>query len=926
MTRILVVGCGQVCDGALADLSQPANDAELMEAILGDSIDYDDVAEVRRVVNPDRARLFDDLGWLAQGEGLGVFYFSGHGVRNRGSSALVLADDQDEEGTRFVHGTELAARFRYSDQRQLLILLDCCFAEGIAVEVAAGARNGGPSIFALVATDVLTLAHAAGSLPEQRVPGARADVSPFTRALALALKGLGTSAGSHTVDLGEVFGLVSAEAVRCGFPGPALLRSGTAEEPSIQFSLPRDPRIGDRLPWRFDILLGTSHAQDNGPRWVIGSDGARSFAAASAVAGRGVRNVLDARNAVTIGVSRYRNGPSGRGGVYTGIEEPDWGSLVGEAAGRERVILVSSTAPADTEAEIYRVPNLAIDDVLRVIANPTHSRIARVEESFDEISSFAGDSLELAMVATTATLTTADSASLPLIERVTRLFADQMARPEKRGAYDLLTYASGSYFSRERFAAQLAVEYRLTTDAALKSIDELVDSGLVQRRGRWVRGTALANSVPGDDVASKFRNLADDAVAHGRADVRLQTFIAVGALAGREAKLGSISDPTIDLLVAYGRDLLDCAGPANMLWLLQRVIEIRNDDVPTPLLIHRGDALRLMDDYESAETTFRKAMERAESVQDRARARVGLISAGKNSRTDDVRLEALLGAGPDGVGAGSDRFDSTSARVLAYEFHHAGTVRYARSDWAGAIEFFRRGVAVLDGADPGHAGVLLDLLKGEADILHHRGETGAAGHRLSDAFAVASDSGIVFLDIRAHAKLMQFAGDHARHRCAHSDSRTPRLLNVARWWYRRSAQTFAGGGLALGSLISQYRLSQCDLVAGELHDAQFGFTDLWGQFRELKNPLWEYKCAVMLCVAAQLDRQSAMRSVGDAAEYVGEQLTQKLSPYQTAWGQLALSDSRADVRRIAAAFETVGAVALAELLAQGFDSRVGCFY
>ena len=923
MGRALFVAVSGTDDTSLPTLSHAPEDAKTARQVFEEALDFGQTVEARVVIDPKIDTLRDALDWLAAGEGLSVFYYSGHGLRRHGQVALAAADSNSLREDSLLGASELARSFRYSDSSQLLVLLDCCFAEAIAVGIAGTVRDGGPSVFAIAAADILSLAHAENANRRRRTttsPG----LSPFTAALVVGLQGV-ASLGQGDVDLGDVFELISAESVRLGFPPPALLRSGTAREPDLRFRLPEDPRVFDLSDASFAGVSSADPLMDRPLTWVVGSEGRRSLAVAGSLANGRASDILDARDALTVDLSLFRlrgQKPSG-GRLYIGVTS-DSHELAREAASSGTVIAVTRSLPVGTvEDAVVRVPTVTSNEIVFAAGLAERRELALFEQASPAIAEYAGDSIERAVIATRAVLAEPEASGGSLAQRLKAHFLAETAAPHKKLVYSLLAFVSGSYLPKGGVTDYVATRVGLPMQQVSEAVAQMARAGVIQESGRWVRTIAPRRDVePWPNTPELFAELMDHVWRHPRSDTRLQLMLAMASLFSGLVRSAAVDDASLRLLSDYGRDLIDCAGPANMLPLIEAVIAVRNDDVPSDIYVHKGDALRLSDDYVGAATAFSLARDRSLTQLGRLRADVGLMSAKKNDLTDEGLLREL---------SRQRSYEAmtpakSSASVLAQSLHHYGNVQYAVTDWGEALDAYVAAERLLDSNDLSHSAILLDLWKGQADIHLHRGQLDEATVLLSSSLDLAGASGSVFLDGRAHAKLLQFAGDVMRH-FAFEPTRTAQSIEVAQWWYLRSAAIYKRSGLRLGWLISRFRLHQSQMVAGRLRDAQFGFADLWREFARIPNPLWEFKSAVFICLSSP-PASVALPALSEAVQLIQERLeSATISRYQQQWGKVALASIAGDsLAPFATGFREIGANLLSVAIAEGAAAKRGCFY
>ncbi|ARP67374.1 MULTISPECIES: DEAD/DEAH box helicase [Mesorhizobium] len=135
MIRAAFIGINKHLDPLARELSGAVGDASTMCAVLSDSIDRfqptlitDHDATYARV-----SAIFDDVLDGASEDDVVILFFAGHGTQDH---RLVLTDTRSDDvpGTT-IDMTEIAAKFRTSRARAVLLLLDCCFSGGAPARV-----------------------------------------------------------------------------------------------------------------------------------------------------------------------------------------------------------------------------------------------------------------------------------------------------------------------------------------------------------------------------------------------------------------------------------------------------------------------------------------------------------------------------------------------------------------------------------------------------------------------------------------------------------------------------------------------------------------------------------------------------------------------------------------------------------------------
>ncbi|GAB4195772.1 MAG: hypothetical protein OHK0022_12740 [Roseiflexaceae bacterium] len=198
--------------GAGGDLPATVQDASAIRDILTDPqrCAYPP-AQVRLLTETQATRqgLLDGLGWLtaqvrADPDATVVLYFSGHGIATPGSYLMPYGYRMNALASTAVSGAELSDQLHAMRPRQLVVLLDCCHAGGLA-DIKA------PNITKAAVPPELTNALATGS-GRVLLASSRSDqvslvdgsYSVFTHALCEALAGHGASTFDGYARIGDI--------------------------------------------------------------------------------------------------------------------------------------------------------------------------------------------------------------------------------------------------------------------------------------------------------------------------------------------------------------------------------------------------------------------------------------------------------------------------------------------------------------------------------------------------------------------------------------------------------------------------------------------------------------------------------------------------------------------------------------------------
>ncbi|QWF80986.1 caspase family protein [Amycolatopsis sp. CA-230715] len=144
MRRALLVGIDHYDN--MQDLSGCVNDATALEPLLARNEDYTANLSCRLLTGTVNRRdlLTRVRELLADGADFALLYFAGHGMLVAGDVALVTSDgDEETLGVRFAEVLEIAVN---SQVKEIVVILDCCFAGGAgtvtALTNAAVLRSG----------------------------------------------------------------------------------------------------------------------------------------------------------------------------------------------------------------------------------------------------------------------------------------------------------------------------------------------------------------------------------------------------------------------------------------------------------------------------------------------------------------------------------------------------------------------------------------------------------------------------------------------------------------------------------------------------------------------------------------------------------------------------------------------------------------
>lgn len=174
MKRALLVGIDHYED--FNDLGGCVNDVTAIEALLrrndDDSPNFDCVTRTTITGGVTRDRLLTDLdALLGGGADVAILYFAGHGDGSGADVALVTEDGTNQ--TPGIAFSELLTKVATSPVREIIIILDCCFAGA-----AGGVPQLGTSATAL-REGVSILAASRGDQTAGEIPGGQGLFSAY---------------------------------------------------------------------------------------------------------------------------------------------------------------------------------------------------------------------------------------------------------------------------------------------------------------------------------------------------------------------------------------------------------------------------------------------------------------------------------------------------------------------------------------------------------------------------------------------------------------------------------------------------------------------------------------------------------------------------------------------------------------------------
>ena len=197
-------------------------------------------------------------------------------------------------------------------------------------------------------------------------------------------------------------------------------------------------------------------------------------------------------------------------------------------------------------------------------------------------------------------------------------------------------------------------------------------------------------------------------------------------------------------------------GPKVSVDLLENVLNDENACADPEIILHFGDALRMADDYIQAEHIFKTAADLSLNKVLQIRANVGRLSARKNREIDTRSITSLLSDAEDRL---SPADLSGSRAAAARALFQRANLNFARSSWDAALESYGAAENLLVPSEWAHTLLLLDVWKGQGDVLLHLNRIDGANSSLTKMLDLAAVHKVAAIDPRSHAKLCQFAGD-----------------------------------------------------------------------------------------------------------------------------------------------------------------------
>lgn len=860
--------------------------------------------DVRRLLEPTRMELGEGLQWLAESSSdLLILYYSGHAQQyTSGSTYLICSDSEPQNVISAMGARDIGQMLSGARDSTLWLILDCCYAEDVVGEIREGLPWDVGGVIAHVSSGkgLITVNQRSGT---HVFSGLAANNSSFTRSLLLALNGIGQQSSDFSPMRANE--LAYFEATRLDCASPVLSFHGLCRE--FRLSLARRVSL-DPFGVRTDERnMKINRRRENLLRSVVsGSLGQWSFryarglyAAPSVIGyGRGLATLSLTANATdNINGTLFIKGVSHT--FLRKIQDADF-PVVGTVEPGE----TTDTNELPLPWKRLHLPRITAQDLeLSIAHNEFGDLDARISKDLEKVSTFAEDSWEAACFALRSLSSRKESGlSSSEIQALVHLeLGSLLESPLVDQAIRILASTPWVPVSRRLICSYIeactGVPYLLVE----RAIQELVLSGICicSHGTMWIpprmRESLSLHSSINDGIKFLEWSLSTARGTDRRHGLAL--------LAGYLEDPGWRNSRVVKLLASVGTEFTVWLGARTASELYRGLISCSDVDDRTDLYLNLGDALRLSDDYMGSERAFRAARSSSRTESQRLRSDVGIVSARKNSSVRKADLGGMLRRlrRIDSAGGGP-----SVSLLAARSLFQSANLLFAQSNWSGAEANYAEAADILDAEEFSHGALLIDIWKGQGDIHLHQGEIPEAHRLLTSMLDLASLRSVSALDPRLHAKISQYAGDIHRHECLGIAGKS----HAAYWWYRLAADIYRREGLALGMLITEFRLAQLALLQERLAEGMGEIIRIRELFSSLGNLLWIYKCNVLIALFGSVFK--CYQPVAAAAKHaVLDRLSGRgLSTYQRGWGLLAFGDTLGAV----ACFKEVGANSLANSL------------
>lgn len=889
MVRLLAVGV-EHSDTSLQTLITAENDAVSIVNAFRDLLHDTNDFQEKVLISPTRESLVDGLQWLtSKTDDLLIFYYSGHAHRNNvGAASLYCRDSVEQNPTTRLSAENIGEILANSSMSTIWIIADCCFAEDVAIGIRSQLswRQQGFLSHSSAASGILTIGTSvATSYGDFSLSKTN---SPFTRSFLLALSGVARVNDSVTpLDLME---LIYFEARRLNATIPVLLLQGPCPHISRHLSLPVVENTKNK--YSIDIVgLKYSKVPVESGRWI---------------AIEGTRGTLATQFAIRKSggdcVTGYGFGPATFQLTKDEVRTQKSSVIINNLNLNHHGFLDSSipvfgilgenSYPSDFPATpqlTLQVPYLDLEQVdLLTSRHPRLKDNERIGKSLEIITDYSADSIEMALFSANAIKSYGEVPKS--VDDIGEIVSQQLKRMSANSIYrvtlEILANAPEMPLSLYCVSAFLSYKLGRSQKYIADTLSNEDSLGLCFGSNVWLPPPLRRYIVKSDgeaNVYSEWLNWSLDNISGVLRKTPLSSLCA--SLENDEI----IDEGSLIGLRKHGLELTYWLGPKVSVDLLENVLNDENACADPEIILHFGDALRMADHYIQAEHIFKTAADLSLNKALQMRANVGRLSARKNREIDTRSITSLLSDAEDRLSpADLSGSRATAARAL---FQRAN-LNFARSSWDAALESYGAAENLLIPSEWAHTLLLLDVWKGQGDVLLHLNRIDGANRSLTKMLDLAAAHKVAAIDPRSHAKLCQFAGDVTRHMAScEEDVKTSSLVSDSNWWYAKALELYSQHGLELGVGITRFRMAQNCILFDKISDAFNRFVALKIDFKRLGNLLWEFKSDVMTTLLAnQLMTSQPISSIG-ATQIVDRAVRgDGLSTYQRAWSHMSLGE------------------------------------
>ena len=931
--RALLIGVDHYDDEFFHDFECCEEDASIVFAHYA-TFSARDQLSAKVLKSPERRDLTDALQWLYEDRvaDLRILYLSGHGYRSLlGNCYFAMKNSSVNYPETMLDGQQLVEMaVSAGPSSQHLWIFDFCYAEGLMANTVD--RTIDLTFLAGVSSNLATPAN---RVTESNLGSSLAHRSAFTRSLLLALHGMCPASGrQNAIGASVASDLAVMESIRLRRPTPVFIRRGIGGGPSLPLPAPPDSRPGPAAPILIQNRVSTAV-----PRVVVGTDGIRSLSVALQSTGATHVGVMDGRSGMQLSMSSRLQAvkSTGRGAVIDGVLEDevllDGLALLQHSESGAIVAASDLLIPEIEDISVISTPPISESEGMGWISrNRDGIGLSRdldgeaVEALLDE----SGDSLEIfgALVALAASglVDPADYA-----KKESRATLDELDLNDSQiTVLGILSAAPGVFFPRSVMIDFLVEHRGFNRPEVNLAVDSLARLRLLDLSAVWMRVVApiasmlsVSTRLTGENAASGLARLS---VMRTTGMQRFQLLRAAASISSKAVRSLEIGQPIVEMLGTIGSDLMLAAGARSFEKLVAQVRELRSGDVPAALLIHHGHALRLSDRYDDAAEAFRDSLTRADTLS----GRVGRVAALKNSTARRDELLALHGSfSASGLESQLQAYDTAARRELANSLFQQANVIFSTSAWNDASDSYKAAIELLDESVPEHQSLIIDVMKGQGDVALRRGDLSLASDLATSMLDVCASSYLVQLDPKTYAKTVQYVGDCERRASVVGESIDARRLIAARYWLEGAVLAYRENELRLGELMSNFKLAQCQSLAGEHIQAATRHAEIMLEMDALGNRLWQYRSAVAGALEYAWAGIPQVGLFDQLLTLVRDRIAEgKLSPYHHAWGELTIGVVNSSWTGDAVqSFEEIGAADLVlRLRTEGPGVWLGGYY